>query len=152
VVVVSAFAAATGCYALQPVTNNAVLLGAVLSISINDAGRTALGGTMGPEIREIEGRLVSRDSSEYVLAVTDIRLLSGGNQTWSGERVRVKKEYVNTVNEKRFSRGRTAAFSAVAIVLLGGMFSQAIKGSLAGEEGKLPPDTGKSILYPRFGR
>jgi hypothetical protein len=137
---------------LHPVANQPLPLGTIVSVSINDAGRAALGGSMGPEIGDIEGRLLQKDSAEYVLAVTQLHLLRGGEQVWSGERIRIKTEFVNTVAERRFSRGRTAALSAAAVGVVAIMFSQAIRGAIAGDEGKAPPDSGISIKYPRFGR
>jgi hypothetical protein len=39
----------------------------------------------------------------------------------------------------------SAAAGAIALIV-----SQGLLGSLAGDDGKLPPDTGVSIKYPRF--
>lgn len=142
-----------GCYVMQPVAGQPLPLGSNVSVAINDAGRAALGGTIGPEIDAIEGRLIQKDSAEYVLSVTLVRLLRGGEQVWSGERIRVKSEFVTAVAEKRFSTGRTALVSAAAVGVVVALFSQAIIGAVQGEEGhKTPPDSGVSIKYPRFGR
>ena len=149
-VVVAAVLIATGCYALQPVTGQPLPLGTVLSLSINDAGRAVLGGTMGPEISSIEGRLIQRDSAEYVLAVAQVSLLRGGEQVWAGERIRIKTEFVNAVSEKRFSRTRTAIVTTAVVGVVALVISQGILGSLSGDNGKTPPDTGVSIKYPRF--
>lgn len=140
----------TGCFTLQPVAGQPLPLGTTVSLGINDAGRAALGGAMGPEISEIEGRLIQKDSAEYVLAVALIKLLRGGEQVWSGERIHVKTAYVNGVSEKRFSRGRTAIVATAAAGVLALLISQGVLGNLAGDDGKLPPDTGVSIKYPRF--
>ena len=72
-----------GCFTLKPVTGQPLPLGTVVSLSINDAGRAVLSGTMGPEISDIEGRLVQKDSAEYVLAVSLVKLMRGGEQVWS---------------------------------------------------------------------
>src|SRR5207248_8132884 len=96
-----------GCYTLQPSAGGVVPpAGAEMAFDINDAGRVALGGSMGPAIARIEGRLVGRDSSAYIVAVREITLLNGGDQTWSGERVQLKTEYVTEHYERRLSRGR----------------------------------------------
>ena len=143
---------AMGCYSLQPVVGQTLPLGANVSLAVNDAGRVALGGQMGPEISEVEGRLLQKDSVEYVLAVSQVHLMRGGEQIWSGERIRVKAEYVTGVTEKRFSQGKTVAISAAAIGIVVIAIKQGILGNVAGEEGKTPPDTGKTIRYPRFKR
>ena len=149
-VVVAAVLIATGCYALQPVVGQPLPLGTVVSLNINDAGRSVLGGTMGPEISDIQGRLIQKDSAEWVLAVAQVSLLRGGEQVWSGERIRIKTEFVNSVSERRFSRSRTAIVSSAVVGVVALLVSQGIIGSLAGDEGKLPSDTGVSVKYPRF--
>ena len=141
-----------GCYTVRPITGQSLALGTTLSLNINDAGRATLGGQMGPAINEIEGRLLEKDSAAYVLAVTQVRLFNGGEQVWSGERVRIRTEFVNTVSERKFSRGKTALISAAAVGLVAIVLSKGLIGSLAGDDGKLPPDTGVAIRYPRFGR
>ena len=78
--------------------------------------------------------------------------MRGGEQVWAGERVSVKREYVASVSERKFSRGRTAIVSAAALGVVGIVFSQGILGQLAGEEGKTPPDSGISNRIPRFKR
>src|SRR6187401_2195337 len=63
-----------GCYTLQPSRGATPQPGKIIGLDINDAGRVALSGSMGPEIGQIEGRLVSRDSAEYVVGVTTLHL------------------------------------------------------------------------------
>jgi hypothetical protein len=141
-----------GCYTTRPIAGQSTALGSTLLININDAGRAALAGSMGPSISEIEGRLLERDSSVYVLAVAQIHMFGGGDQVWSGERVRIKSEFVNTVSEKKFSRTKTGLISAAAVGVVAIVLSKGLGGFLAGDDGKLPPDTGITAKYPRFGR
>lgn len=152
VIVLAALLASVGCYTLQPVAGQPLPLGTVVSLRINDAGRTVLGGQMGPEISEIEGRLLGKDSAQYVLAVQQVKLLRGGEQVWAGERVQVATNHVSEVSEKKFSRGRTAAVTAVAVGVLAIALQQGLLGSITGGENKTPPDTATSVRYPRFGR
>lgn len=151
-VVAAALLVSTACYSHQPVIGQTLPAGAQIVISINDAGRLALGGQMGPEIAQIEGRLISKDSAEYVMSVAQLILLRGGQQVWSGERIRVKTEYITVVNEKRFSRTRTALVSAAALGAVALLFQQGLLGSVSGEDGKLPPDTSATARIPRFKR
>jgi hypothetical protein len=104
-----------GCYTLVPTMGAAPGTGTQVAFDVTDQGRVALGGSMGPEIAQIEGRLVEAQNGDYVVAVSSVRLLGGGTQVWSGERVRIKSDHVGRVYERRFSRGRTIAMSAVAI-------------------------------------
>lgn len=140
----------SGCYTLQPVVGNPLPLGTQIGVSITDAGRVALGGSMGPEISLIEGRLVSRDSAGYVLAVSMVHFLRGGEQVWTGERIRIKTEHVGQVSERKLSKGRTAAFTAVGVGILAVIVRQSIVGSLFGDDGVSPVDTLQAIRIPRF--
>jgi hypothetical protein len=150
VVVAATMLVSMGCYTLEPVGGQALPLGTQVSLAINDAGRAALSGQMGPEISDIQGRLLQKDSAEYVLAVTQISLLRGGEQVWAGERIRVKTSYVNTISERRFSRSRTAVVSAVALGVVAAVFSQGILGNLQGDEGKPKVDTANANRIPRL--
>lgn len=151
-VVLGTLLVSMGCYTLHPIVGQTLPLGSQVALSINDAGRASLGGQMGPEIAVIQGRLLQKDSTEFVLAVAQIELLRGGEQVWSGERIRVKNEFVNSVSERRFSRGKTALVGAATAGVLAIIFSQGILGNLAGSEGKTPPDSGVSSRIPRFVR
>jgi hypothetical protein len=140
---------AMGCYTLQPVVGNPLPLGTQVGLDITDAGRVALGGSMGPEIAQIEGRLIGRDSNEYVLSVSMVHLLRGGEQIWTGERIRVRTEHVAMVRERKLSKGRTAAMAAVSIGVIAAIVRQSVTGSLFGDDGKLPLDTFQATRIPR---
>lgn len=105
-------AALTGCYTLQP-ARTAVEPGNEVALDITDEGRVALTENVGPEVLQLEGRLLSIDNGDYVLGVNVVRFLRGGEQVWRGERVRVPEDHVRTVYERRFSKGRTAVMAAV---------------------------------------
>ncbi len=139
-----------GCYTLQPVAGNPLPLGTEVGIDITDAGRVALGGSMGPEIAQIEGRLVSRDSAEYVLAVSMVHLLRGGEQVWTGERVRIKSEYVSSVKERKLSKGRTAAMAAASAAVIAMIIRSSLIGSVFGDDSKPPIDTFQATRIPRY--
>jgi len=138
-----------GCYSLQPIVSPTPLLGSTIAIGLNDAGRLAMGGTMGPAIDEVEGRLVQSDTSGYTLAVSSVRFLRGGEQTWTGERVQFTRAYVSEIKEKRFSRSRTAVMSAVAIGTVAAFVTRAIVGSGQGDQTKAPMDsTAQTMRIP----
>jgi hypothetical protein len=70
---------------------------------------------LGPEVAQVEGRLIQKDSAGYLLAISNIRLLRGGEQVWSGEQVQVNSGYVGNAYERRFSLGRSIGFGVVGI-------------------------------------
>jgi hypothetical protein len=137
-----------GCYTLQPVAGVEPKPGSKLAFELNDAGRTALGGTMGPEIAQVEGVLVEKDSEGYVLAISNVRLLKGGEQVWSGEKVRLNNQYLGPAYARRFSLGRSIGLGVVGI---GGFAAIVAGGSLLGLGQDGPP--GKTDTIPaRLGR
>ena len=149
-IAVAGFAAfLAGCYTLQPASGVAPQPGTVIGLDINDAGRAALGGAMGPEIEQVEGRLVQQTNAEYVVAVNSIRLLRGGDQTWRGEEVRIRSDYVTSVYQRRFSKSRTAVLTAVAVGSVALLATRSILGSGLLDMGPAPGDTGHTILRPR---
>lgn len=139
-----------GCYELQPATTGVEpTLGSEIALDVSDAGRVALGGSMGPEIAQIEGRLVQRDSSEYLVAVSAVHLLRGGAQVWSGERVHMKSDYVTKIYEKRFSRGRSVALGSVGLAGVVLLVTRSILGGGTTDPGVPPSDTGHAQRRPR---
>jgi hypothetical protein len=137
------------CYTLLPTPGNTMPSpGTQIAMDLNDAGRTALGGLIGPSIGQIEGRLVGSEGTEYEVAVTTVRLLRGGEQVWNGERVKVKREYITQVYEKQFSKGRTVVASAVGIGVVTYFATRAIVGFLHGDDGMLPTDSAEAVRRP----
>ena len=106
---------ASGCYSLQPAVGVEPQVGNRIAFDVNDAGRGALGGTMGQEISQVEGQLIEKQTGSYLLAVRSVRLLRGGEQVWSGEQVRLQSEYLGQSYQRRFSAGRTAALAAAGL-------------------------------------
>ena len=102
-----------GCYTLRPAGGATVSPGEVVALDINDQGRVALGGAIGPEISRIEGRLVDNDPEEYLLSVRRLEFLRGGEQSWAGERVRIRRDFVGNVYERQLSRSRSLTLATV---------------------------------------
>jgi hypothetical protein len=104
-----------GCYELQPAGGTVPQPGQAIALDINDAGRVALGGSMGPEIGQVEGRLVQNSGNEYLMAVTDVHFMRGGDQPWRGENVHIRSDYVSTVYARRLSKTKTAVMAAAGV-------------------------------------
>lgn len=139
-----------GCYSLQPAMGPAPHNGDQVAFEITDQGRVFLGGAMGPEIDQIEGRLLDSENGEYVVGVTAVKTLRGGVQIWSGERVRIEKQHVARMYERKFSKGRTATFGVLlagGMVVLFGRDLAVLGGGGKGTSEK--PDTGNTDLIGR---
>lgn len=137
-----------GCYTLQPTRGAQPNVGEKIAFDVNDAGRVALGGSLGPEISQIEGRVLGSENGEYVLAVSNIRLLRGGEQVWTGEHVRIKPDYVGTTYERKLSRPRTVGAAAVGVGLVALFVTQSVKGGGSEKDTNVPTDTAQTQLIP----
>jgi hypothetical protein len=134
-----------GCYELEPVHGPTPEVGKEVAFDVNDAGRLALGGSMGPEIGQIEGRLIEKGSVDYIVAVSAVHLLRGGEQTWSGEAVRIKSEYVSSMYEKKFARGKTIAAGAIGVGIVAAIATRSLLGGGSLDPtAKGPPDSGQT--------
>jgi hypothetical protein len=123
--------------------------GVIVALEINDAGRLALGGSMGPEIAQVEGRVLSVDQAAFRVAVSNLRLLRGGEQSWSGEPVQINREFVSSVRERRFSSGRTIALSAVSVGGVAFLLTRSIVGGGTQSPPKPPTDTASTRRIPQ---
>jgi hypothetical protein len=145
---VAAVILVAGCYTLEPTTRLAPELGRPIALDINDAGRVALGGSMGPEISQVEGRLVQRTPADYLVAVSSIHLVRGGEQTWSGEQVHIKPEFVSSMYERRFSKGRTVALTTVAAAVVTSVALHVILTTGPSDTPVFPTDTAHTVRRP----
>ena len=136
-----------GCYTLRPTRGATPQIGEKVAFDLNDNGRAALGGSMGPEIGQIEGRLLQKDTSQYVVAVSAVRLIRGGEQAWGGEQVRIRSDYVSNAYTRQFSTGRTIALSAIGVGAVALIVTQSIVGSGSGDD-VTPIDTASTRKSP----
>jgi len=136
----------TGCYTLQPLTTSAAPEnGTRIALYLNDAGRVALGRTVGPEIERLEGRLLEQDSEAYSIAVMHVFTLRGGVQIWSGEQVRVGKDQVRSISERRLSKARTVALGAAGVGSVTYVLSRGLLG-FGLDDPVVPTDTSAESL------
>ena len=56
-----------GCYSLQPTRGATPTVGETVAFDVNDSGRAALGGSMGPEIGQIEGVRLGESDAVFCL-------------------------------------------------------------------------------------
>ena len=145
--VAACVALVSGCYTLDPAGGVTPEIGKEIAFDINDVGRVGLGASMGPEIAQVEGTLMSRENAEYLVAVRTIHLLRGGEQIWKGETVRIKPEYVGSTYERHFSRGRSLTLGAVGVASLVYLVTRSVVGG-GTEDPVTPPGSGSSLRVP----
>jgi hypothetical protein len=138
----------SGCYVYPPVVTTPSS-GVELRLDLNDRGRAALGGLIGPSAVNVEGVLQSPPDTAYVLGVTSVTYLRGQANKWSGEPLTVSKEFVANTTQRTLSKSRTwltAAGMVAGIAVL--IASRSLAGG--GNNGPEPPGGGggtSSIHY-----
>lgn len=119
---------ALGCYNYATPLTDRPVPETVVEVVLNDRGRVAMEGNVGPEIMSIEGVVSSATDSLLMLSVTKVTGLSRDVSRWNGETVTIRTEHVRQLRERRFSMARTVLLvgSATATAAL------AVSGALTG--------------------
>jgi hypothetical protein len=131
-----------GCYEFVPAQTDVMAPGQPIALEINDQGRVGLGNVIGAEVRRLSGTLVTQSDQEYEMRVTELTFLNDRTSRWSGEEVRVPKQYARTVFEQRLSRGRTVMATLISAgLIVGGILTSSLSGRSGSEGGvgKPPP-------------
>jgi len=104
--------ASGGCYVNGPLAA-APEPGTNVLLQLNDRGRVALADSVGESASQIEGALVSRRDSVFVVRVRAVEYINGHRQRWTGEPLTIREEHLRDVHARRMSRGRTAVVAGV---------------------------------------
>jgi hypothetical protein len=106
--VIGVLPAALGCYQYAPLdTSTGVQAGEHVAVEITDRGRTELSDRLGSGVLRLEGTLTRSDSADLVMNVWRVAQISGPTSRWSGESVRLKREYTSSVQTRTLNRGKT---------------------------------------------
>ena len=115
----------SGCYGYYP-SASPTPAGHDVEVTLTDSGAVALARQVGPSAEAIRGRLSTDSAADLVLAATGVRQRDGNDVDWKGERVAIPRLLAAKVTERRFSRARTALFSAgiaISVIALRQAFS-----------------------------
>lgn len=89
-----------------------------ISVVLSDQGRVGASPQIGPQALRVEGAVVSASDTGYLLAVSGVKSIAGVWVKWTGETVSLRRDYVASVYERRFSKSRTALFTAGVVAAL----------------------------------
>jgi hypothetical protein len=103
------------CYVYAPAAAPELRPGVRYSFDVTDQGRVGLGANLGAGVTSIEGQLVELNQESYVLSVARVQTIAAGVSHWTGEKVNLRRDFVSTVHERRFSRQRTAVAVGIAL-------------------------------------
>jgi hypothetical protein len=138
----------TACYTSHPLMG-APDPGTLAVVTLNDRGRSVLNEALGANAERVEGSVLSRTDSSFVLAVRSVEYFGGTTNTWKGEEVRVPIAGVRGVTERRFARGRTYVIIGASVAALVAFLLTrnilADDGRLAEEPGEGPPPVGSFV-------
>jgi hypothetical protein len=112
VVVIGAWLLA-GCYTYRPLMKPEPAPGDRVSAQLTTEGSRDLTPEVGPEILHIEGNVLESDSAGLNLEVQEIETYRGIRSDWHGEHVRLPRQAVAGIQQRRLSIGGTTMMGGV---------------------------------------
>ena len=103
-----------GCYVYTPIVGHPAPA-TYVALDLTDRGRVGLGDLIGPAATRVDGILQSETDSAYALSVASVAYLTGQSNRWSGEPLTVRKDFIGSLRERKFSRSRTALATGGAV-------------------------------------
>jgi hypothetical protein len=103
----------TGCYTYRPLATPDPAPGDRVSAQLTVDGSRELAGQIGPEVLHVEGDVLDADSTGLNLEVREIESYRGIRSDWHGEQVRLPRQAVAGMQERRLSIGGTTVLGGV---------------------------------------
>jgi hypothetical protein len=129
----------TACYTYRPSDGPVPAVGARVSLELTAEGTSALARELGPSPARVDGVLLGVDSIGPSLAVHDVENSRGEQARWNGEKVRVPRQLIAAVEERRLSMTQTGMIAGLAV---GGLYAASRllggSGTLGGAAGGAP--------------
>jgi hypothetical protein len=113
----------SACYTYTPLRDPEPEMGQAFAFDVDQPCPPAIADRVGLDTRRVEGTLVRRTDTEFVVSVARTNAAGGRTYRWNGETVSLPQAYVWQVRTKHFSPTRTvavvggAALSFVAFVI-----------------------------------
>lgn len=122
------------CYTYAPVQTTTPPVGETVLLQISDRGRVGLGERLGPGVAHIEGRVTQTNGDEYAINVFQVAYINGERSMWSGELVRLDRDFVAQLQERKLSKSRTwIAAGAATVAVTAFMASRGLLGFWTGD-------------------
>ena len=106
-----------GCYVSLPVQQGPAPVPERVQLLLNDQGRAALSEHLGPMVAKVEGQMLAQDEVSYTIAVARVLKLTGGDATWNGEQMTIRREHTTGFQIRRFDKTRTVMAAGLVVVL-----------------------------------
>ena len=110
----------TACYTSRPSDGPMPAVGSHVSLELSAEGTSALARELGPNSARVDGVLLGVDSIGPRLAVHAVETGRGEQARWNGEQVRVPRQLIAAVEERRLSMPQTGVLAGLAV---GGLYA-----------------------------
>ena len=111
--VLSAAVGLSACYTYRPLADAGPEPGTRISAQLTGSGSQELASQIGPDVLHIEGTVLGVDSGGLNLQVREVESHRGIRSDWNGEQVRVPRQSVAGIQERKLSPGGTGIMSGV---------------------------------------
>jgi hypothetical protein len=108
--------ALSACYTYRPLATPEPSPGDRVSAQLTTEGSRELAGQIGPEVLHVEGEVLEVDSVGLSLQVREIESYRGIRSGWAGERLRVPRQAVAGMQQRKLSVGGTGLLAGVLTV------------------------------------
>ncbi len=115
VVAVLALAGLCGCYVYLPLGAVEPHVGSRVAAELTGDGSDSLARVVGPGIATVRGDVIGTESTAVTLSVASATDLLGRDQSWKGEPVRLPRGAVRSLEQRKFSPGRSLLLGAVLV-------------------------------------
>ncbi len=125
------------CYNQVPVSEAPAAAGEKVTAILTPDGSVQMVPKVGPNVHEVDGRLVVFDMSTVTIALETTVGLDGAQQQWSGDRIAFPRSALEQLTTPKFSKKNTVLLgvaTVAGVVILRGMLggTSLIGGSQAG--------------------
>jgi len=111
----------TACYSYAPVETTPAP-GAQVALEVTDEGRVALRDKVGPGVVRLEGTLAGVEGTELLVDAQAVRQVRGYISDLGGVRVRLPRQYVTRIDERRLSRTKTLLVAGGIVGAIAALF------------------------------
>jgi len=141
---VVAVMSSVACYTQVPVSETAAPAGEPVHAVLTPYGSVQMVSKLGPNVHEVDGQLVSFDTTSVTIALATTVGLDGTQQDWTGDRVVFPRSVLEQLTTPKFSAKQTTWLGVATVaglaVLRGVLGGTSLVG---GGSSNTTPPTGK---------
>lgn len=139
------------CFEYVPVTPDRVEVGMPVRVELTGEGTSRVDGEIGHRLSAVEGTVVQRDASSWVIAAPLPANPGAYVRRDLEQRITLRVEEMAGVGARRVDPFRTALLGGVIVAAAGAALALIFEGDLGGEQeipGPTPPGEGSVVPVP----